>query len=70
MTNYTSTEEDPITYVLFGVASNNETITFRITPSFQNLDSSGTMIIKMKLPELSAIMIRIQDKDGFTTEIR
>jgi len=34
MSDYNSTAEAPLTYVLFGVASNDPTTIFRITPSF------------------------------------
>mmetsp|Transcript_9001 Transcript_9001/g.12268 ORF Transcript_9001/g.12268 Transcript_9001/m.12268 type:complete len:108 (-) Transcript_9001:47-370(-) len=69
MGNYTSQFESPLEYVLYGVAANDDDNLFRITTRYQVMSDDSTSIT-MKLPELSAIIVRIKQINGETLDLK
>ena len=62
MSDYASPNQ-PLKYILYGIARDSEE-RFRITPTFKELDSSGVTTLTLRLPELEAVEVEIQDSVG------
>ena len=62
MTDYTSPNQ-PLKYILYGIVRDSEE-RLRITPTFEEFDPSGVTTLTLRLPELEAVEVEIQDSVG------